>query len=59
MQASQVVIRLPDGTPISLAALYGSSESVLVSHCSDNNFNDNLRKLGMNDTVVTEKLKVT
>jgi hypothetical protein len=42
-----------------LAALYGSAESVLVSHCEDTSFNDNLRKLGIHDTVVTEKLKVS
>jgi hypothetical protein len=59
LEASQVVIRLPDGTPISLAALYGSRESVLVSHCEDASFSDNLRKLGLNDIVVSEQLKVT
>lgn len=58
VEASQVVVRMPDGTPISLAALYGSSNSVLVSHCEDERFNDNLRKLGLNDTVISETLKV-
>jgi len=58
VEASQVVIRMPDGTPISLAALFGGPNSVLVSHCEDTNFNENLRKLGLTDTVVTEKLKV-
>jgi hypothetical protein len=58
VEASQVVVRMPDGTPVSLAALYGSSESVLVSHCEDETFNDNLRKLGLNDTVISETLKV-
>lgn len=58
LEASQVVVRMPDGTPVSLAALYGGPDSVLVSHCDDANFNENLRKLGMSDTVVTEKLKV-
>jgi len=58
MEASQVVIRMPNGTPISLAALFGGPDSVLVSHCEDANFNENLRKLGLTDTVVTEKLKV-
>ena len=58
MEASQVVIRMSDGTPVSLAALYGSIDSVLVSHCDDPNFNNNLKKLGINDTVVTEKLRI-
>lgn len=58
LEASQVVIRMPDGTPICLAALFGGPNSVLVSHCDDANFNQNLKKLGLTDTVVTEKLKV-
>lgn len=58
LQASQVVIRMPNGTPVSVAALFGTSESVLVSHCEDANFNANLQKLGINETVITTKLKV-
>lgn len=58
LQASQVVIRMPNGTPVSVAALFGTSESVLVSHCEDPNFNNNLQKLGINETVITTKLKV-
>ena len=58
VEASQLVVRLQDGTPISLAALYGSKDSVLVSHCDDSTFNDNLRKLGINETVVSSELKV-
>ena len=40
--ASQVVVRMRDGTPVSVAALFGSATSVMVSHCEDANFNDNL-----------------
>lgn len=58
VEASQVVVRMPDGTPISLAALYGSNNSVLVSHCDDQNFNKNLQKLGITETVVTTKVEV-
>jgi hypothetical protein len=57
-EASQVVIRMANGTPVSLAALYGSQASVLVSHCEDESFDDNLRKLGITETVITTPLKV-
>jgi hypothetical protein len=58
LSASQVVVRMPDGTPVSVAALYGSSESVLVSHCSDPNFQQNIKKLGVNETIIVTDLKV-
>ena len=56
--ASQVVVRMQDGTPVSVAALFGSSTSVMVSHCEDASFNDNLRKLGINETVISTKVQV-
>jgi len=56
--ASQVVIRMPGGTPVSLAAVYGTDDSVLVSHCEEEQFNDNLRKLGINETVISTKLEL-
>lgn len=56
--ASQVVVRMLDGTPISVAAIFGGITSVMVSHCEDVNFNDNLRKLGINETVISTKIQV-
>lgn len=56
--ASQAVIRLPDGTPISIAAMFGGPNGVLVSHCEDASFNSNLHKLGINETVISSSLKV-
>ncbi len=58
LQASQVVIRMLNGTPVSVAALFGTAESILVSHCEDQNFNENLQKLGINETVISTRLKV-
>lgn len=58
LPASQVVIRMSDGTPVSIAALFGSNRSVLVSHCEDPNFQNNLQKIGINETVIVEKVKV-
>ena len=57
VEASQVVIRMADGTPVSVAAVFGTARSVLVSHCEDPHFNANLRKLGINETVIS-RLKV-
>ena len=58
VEASQVVIRMPNGTPVSVAALYGGPDSVLVSHCEDPNFNANLKKLGINETVVVSNVRI-
>lgn len=58
MAASQVVIRMADGTPVSLAALFGNAHSVMVSHCEDPNFNQNLQKLGIQETVISTPMKV-
>lgn len=58
LEASQVVIKLPNGTPVSLAAAFGGEDAVLVSHCDDPNFNDNLSKLGIDDVVLTEKFEL-
>lgn len=58
MAASQVVIRMADGTPVSLAALFGNAHSVMVSHCEDSNFNQNLQKLGIQETVISTPMKV-
>jgi hypothetical protein len=58
LEASQVVIRMPDGTPVSVAALFGGSGGLMVSHCTDEQFNDNLQKLGITQTVITKKVQV-
>jgi hypothetical protein len=58
IKASQVVIRMPNGTPISLAAVFGGTSGVLVSHCKDPDFSNNLDKLGINEVVVTTDAKV-
>mgnify|MGYP006295822085 CR=1 len=58
IEASQVVVRMPNGTPVSIAALYGGPASVLVSHCEDPNFNNNLKKLGINETIVVSNVRV-
>jgi hypothetical protein len=54
--ASQLVVRLADGTPVSLAAEFGGN-AVKVAHCNDEDFTESLTKLGINETVIIEKLK--
>ena len=58
VEASQVVIRLPDGTPVSVAALFGGTEALMVSHADEPDFNENLNKLGINQTVITDKFEI-
>jgi hypothetical protein len=58
LEASQVVIRMANGTPVSVAAMFGGPHSVLVSHCEDPGFNANLQKLGINETVISSRMKV-
>ena len=58
LDASQVVVTLPDGSPIALAAVFGGTEGVQVSHCKDPEFNKILKKLGIDRTTVVENMKV-
>lgn len=53
LDASQVIVRLPDGTAVSVAALYGGG--VCVSHFSDEAFQRTLGKLGIENKVELEK----
>jgi hypothetical protein len=44
---SQLVVRLPDGSIVSLAGVFGPDNAVLVSHCADPNFKDDLKRLAL------------
>jgi len=54
--ASQVVVCLDDGTPVSLAAMEG--EGVRVSHCLDSKFHSDLRKFGIHKTVIVDPVRL-
>jgi hypothetical protein len=54
---TQVVVRMPNHAPVSVASLYGAGSMVLVSHCKDPEFKDVLRKLGVTGTVIVEEVK--
>jgi hypothetical protein len=58
IKASQVVIRMPGGTPVAVAALFGGSQGLLVSHCKDAEFNSNLDKLGIREVVISTDVKL-
>lgn len=53
LDASQVIVRLPDGTAVSVAALYGGG--VYVSHFADKAFQETLDKLGIENKLALEK----
>lgn len=57
IKATQVVVRMPGGTPVVVAALFGGASSMLVSHCKDPEFNNSLKKLGINEVVVAADVK--
>lgn len=54
LRAHQVVVRLPDGTPVALASSYGPDGAYLVSCVHDAQFNKELRQAGVFQTVEVE-----
>lgn len=56
--ASQVLITREDGTVIALAAVYGADGSILVSRADDDDFNTNLRQLGVGRTTICDRLEI-
>jgi hypothetical protein len=54
---SQLIVRLPDGTPIAFAAEFGLEDAVAVGHCKDPDFNTQLRRLGLNETTTVRPWK--
>ena len=58
LEASQVLITTEGGDPISVAAVYGGTSGIQVSHCNDPEFNSVLSGLGIDRTVISEHMKV-
>lgn len=57
--ASQIVVRLADGTPICVASVFGGDDAVLVSHCEDPQFSADLAKMGIHGkSPVVERIVV-
>jgi hypothetical protein len=57
LEVSQVVIYRDDGTPISLASLYGPDGAIFVETAEDpEKFNKALQTLGIDKTVIVDNL---
>mgnify|MGYP003112036560 CR=1 FL=1 len=56
LDATQVVVRLDDGTPISVSALFGGTDAVITSHVKDEGFHADLRRAGVDDKVTLERM---
>lgn len=54
--ASLVVVYSDDGTPIMVAGEYGPDGAVRASHALDKDFNSTLHALGINRTVLCDKV---
>ena len=58
IDATLVVVRHEDGTPIMVAGGYGPQGAVRASHAGDADFNASLQKLGFQQGVVCDVLKL-
>lgn len=55
---SQIVVRRNDGTPISLAAVFGPDGAIAVSIAGNDDFNRLLAALGVHTTVIADYLEL-
>ena len=58
LACSQVVIRREDGTPVVLAAKFGPDRAIAASIAGDEDFNRLLQALGINTTVIADRLEL-
>ena len=56
IDASLVICRLADGTPVMLAGEYGPDGEVRASHALDDDFNQTLGALGVSQLVMCDRL---
>ena len=56
LEASQVLIKQADGTPIGVAAEYGPEGTYAVSYAGEPDFNRILAALGIDQLVITDEL---
>lgn len=57
LPASQVVVYMDNGTPVSLAAVAGPPGMVHVSHAKDPGFNRDLNLFGVPHTVIYNEIE--
>lgn len=58
LDATQIIVRLDDGTPICAASHYGPDGSYAVARVGDTDFQQMLRALGVNMTVVVDTIQM-
>lgn len=58
IDASQIIVRYPNGTPFFAAGLYGQDRSVFASMAGMNDFNKCLRSCGENKTVIVDTIEM-
>lgn len=56
LAVTQVLVKNDVGTPICVAGSYGPRNTQILSVVSDQDFNDNLRKLGIAMTVICDTI---
>lgn len=58
LRAHQVVVRLDDGTPVSVSATYGPDKAVANSQAGDDDFNRVLRNLRISGPVICDRIEL-
>lgn len=56
VDAALFIARHDDGTPVCVGGEYGPGDTIRCSHALDKDFNQTLRKLGIDRTVICEEL---
>ena len=56
LDATQVVVRGDNGDPVQIAAEHGPEGVLLLSNVYDTDFNESLRKIGLDITVICKEL---
>jgi hypothetical protein len=57
LEATQVVVKGANGTPVQLAAEQSPSSVLLLSNVDDDDFNEALRQIGYDITVICQDLE--
>ena len=58
IEASLVIVHCDDGTPFMVSGEYGPDGSLRASHALDEDFNRTLHKLGINRTVLCDRIEL-
>lgn len=56
INATQVLIRNGQGTPVCVAGDYGPERGMMLAHADDDNFQECLAKLGIREVVIVDRI---